>query len=340
MDILVYDADLKRVAQRLEATGLPIRPLIAGREATAAPGRPEVVWITRQAFDDGLADVFFGAALHAPGVRWVQTFNAGLDMTFRKMLAYGVKLSPRTIEVGERAGLDVSIFRPILDRGAKLSTSTAMAAAIAEYVMAQVLAERHPIAAQRAAQQAATWRQTPFPELWRSRWLIVGYGNNGREIAQRARAFGAHVTGVKRTPDTDGTIQPSQLYDALPSADVVVLACPLTDQTRDMADSRFFARMKAGSLLVNIARGGLIDEAALFAALEAGTPRLAILDAFREEPLPASDPLWRHPQVRITAHCSWAGDGIIARGDDQFIDNLGRYHRGERLTNEVSSHDV
>lgn len=336
----MYEADFARTAQRLQATGLPIRPLLIGRNDTAASHRPEIVWITRQGFDDGLADVFFGAALHAPGVRWVQTFNAGLDMSFRKMLAYGVTLSARTIAVGERAGLDTSIFRPILDRGARLSTSNAMAAAIAEYVMAQVLAEWHPIAQQRAAQQAATWRQIPFPELWRSRWLIVGYGNNGREVAARARAFGAHVLGVKRTPDADGIISPRQLHDALPEADIVVLACPLTEQTRDLADARFFARMKPGSLLVNIARGGLIDETALFAALDAEAPRLAILDAFRQEPLPADDPLWRHPRVRMTAHCSWAGNGITARGDDQFIENLKRYHRGEPLINEVGADAV
>jgi phosphoglycerate dehydrogenase-like enzyme len=120
-----------------------------------------------------------------------------------------------------------------------------------------------------------------------------------------------------------------------PEADVVVLACSLNDQTRELADTAFFAAMKPGSILVNVARGGVVDDRALMAALDRGKVATAILDVFDTEPLPADDPLWTHPGVRLTPHTSFAGDGVQGRWDALFLDNIGRFARGEPLERVV-----
>jgi phosphoglycerate dehydrogenase-like enzyme len=104
-----------------------------------------------------------------------------------------------------------------------------------------------------------------------------------------------------------------------------------------MADAAFFGAMKPNSVLVNIGRGGLVDETALVAGLAADKPRLAILDVFREEPLPRDNPLWDHPKVRVSAHASSFGSGTLTRGDQLFLDNLARYLKGGALINEVSA---
>jgi len=123
-------------------------------------------------------------------------------------------------------------------------------------------------------------------------------------------------------------------------ADIIVLACSLTDATRGFADAEFFAQVKPGAVLVNIARGALIDDAALIKALNDGTISEAALDVFHKEPLPENDPLWTHPKVRLTPHTSFAGDGGRDRWDQLFLDNIVRYVNGEALEREVNPADI
>ena len=153
------------------------------------------------------------------------------------------------------------------------------------------------------------------------------------------KAFDARILAVRNraAPSdlADETGTRDDLSRLLPEADVVVLACPLNDATRGMADARFFDRMKEGAILVNVARGGLVDDAALLAALDEGRVGTAVLDVFEPEPLPTSSPYWTHPNVRLTAHTSFAGDGVVPRGDELFLANLPRYLAGEPLINEV-----
>jgi phosphoglycerate dehydrogenase-like enzyme len=174
--------------------------------------------------------------------------------------------------------------------------------------------------------------------------VVLGFGAIGQGVGRRARAFGAHVTGVRRRPgpdpDADRVATPSQFLDVLPEADVVVLCCPLTAETRHVAGADAFARMKAGSVLVNVGRGGLVDEPALLAALDRGVPAHAVLDVFETEPLPPDSRFWSHPSVTLTAHASGMSAGNPVRNDALFVENLRRYLVGEALENEADPKDV
>jgi phosphoglycerate dehydrogenase-like enzyme len=201
-----------------------------------------------------------------------------------------------------------------------------------------VLDHVHGAARWRADQLTHTWVQAPYDEVHGSTWTIVGFGSIGREIASRARAFGVTVRGVRRTPGSDGEVDamftPELLPDALSGASVVVLAAPLTKETANIADERFFAAMEPGSLLVNIGRGGLVDEDALRRGLDAGRPGAATLDVMATEPLPPGHWLWDHPKVVLTPHVAGSSTGNGDRLADLFCRNLGRYLAGEPLLHE------
>ena len=132
----------------------------------------------------------------------------------------------------------------------------------------------------------------------------------------------------------------ADLDTLLPEADIIVLACPLNDETRGFADSRFFQALKKGSIIVNIARGPLIDDAAMIEALDNGRLDTAVLDVFHTEPLPENDPLWAHPKIRMTSHTSFFGEGVRERWDQLFLDNINRYITGEALIYEVNPSDI
>ena len=174
---------------------------------------------------------------------------------------------------------------------------------------------------------------------------MAGFGNIGHEIAKRIKPFGVHLTVVRRSPAAEGdlvdqVITLKDIHTELPQADVVVLACALNDETRNMCDDGFFRAMKPGAVLINIGRGGLVDEDALRAGLDRDQPGHAVLDVFQTEPLPADAWLWDHPKVRVTAHTSNSGDGNLDRGDDLFLENLRRYLAKEPLLNEADKSEV
>ncbi|MDB5471493.1 MAG: hypothetical protein JWR84_3053 [Caulobacter sp.] len=278
---------------------------------------PEVFWISLDLFTGGRLPGFFRHLLSAKNVRWAQTFNAGLD-------------SP--------------VFNAIMAKGIRLTKSSAQGPAMAEYVIARAFALIHPIAEAQEAQAAHDWRRVNFREIGSTRWLMVGFGAIGSQIAARLKPFGAHLTVVRRdlTPDplVDAVHPTSELTTLLPDADVVVLACALNDATRGLADTAFFAALKPGAILINIGRGGLVDEAALSEGLGRNQPAMAVLDVFETEPLPTESWIWDHPRVQVTAHCSAAGDGVVRRGDQLFLENLRRYRAGEPLLNEAHPSEV
>lgn len=175
-------------------------------------------------------------------------------------------------------------------------------------------------------------------ELCGAQWLIVGFGSIGELVADRAVGFGCEVTGLRRMPSDHPSAKVASintLFDELPSADVVVLAALLNESTKDIADEKFFSAMKPGSLLVNVGRGALVDDDALLAALETKAPEFAVLDVFREEPLPSDHPFWDQSNLFITGHISAWGDRIGERSVAEFVENLPRFIAGEPLRKEV-----
>ena len=256
---------------------------------------------------------FIDALLASDALRWVQSAGAGYDTWH---------------------------FQELLRRGVRLSTAHVNNVPIAEFVMREVMDRFQRADRWRAAAAEHRWEHHEWREVYGSTWLVVGVGAIGAAVAERARAFGCTVIGIRRNPDgaepVDEMLAPDGLTSALPRVDVVVLTLPATDETRNLVDDDFLAAMRPDAVLVNVARGSIVDEAALVRALDAGRPDFAILDVVSEEPLPADDPLWSHPKVLVTPHSSSGGHGRFARGADLFAENLRRYRAGEPILHEVS----
>jgi phosphoglycerate dehydrogenase-like enzyme len=218
--------------------------------------------------------------------------------------------------------------------------------AIAEHAVALMLALRRSLHLARDRQAARVWAQAELqaravPVAEASEVLVVGLGSIGLRIATMCAGLGMRVTGVRRDaarplpPALTHVFPPERLRDALPTADVVILAAPQTDDTRSIIGREELAVMKPSAFLVNIARGKLVDDAALVEALEAGRIAGAGLEAFRREPLPGDSPYWRLPNVLVSPHtASFAGD-YWAPVVDLFLENLRRFKAGEPLLNVV-----
>ena len=168
---------------------------------------------------------------------------------------------------------------------------------------------------------------------------IVGYGGIGRAVAQRAGAFGMRVLALRRRAQPDDAADevwgPDRLDDLLRESDYVVLSCALTPQTRGLIGRRELALMKPEAVIVNVARGAVIDQSALIRALEGGRLRGAGLDVTATEPLPADSPLWRMDGVLITPHVSGMSPATHGRQFELLRENLRRYAAGEPLLNVV-----
>ena len=156
--------------------------------------------------------------------------------------------------------------------------------------------------------------------------MIIGFGEIGKSTARRLRALGASVVGVRRSPgpdeNADSIVHPNELFSVLPHADAVLLCCPITDETRGIANAEFFKAMKDNAVLLNVGRGGLVDEPALLAGLKQGKPAYAALDVVSVEPLPADNPIWSHPKITLTPHSSAVTEGSSVRTDAVFLKNL------------------
>lgn len=274
----------------------------------------ELAWATSDLYTDrDLARRFFGALLGSDTVRWLQVSNAGVDHP---------------------------VFADLVRRGVTVTTSHVTGVPIAEYVLRAVLDHYQRAELWRSSIAARRWEVHEWRELAGSTWLVVGLGAIGSEVAIRARAFGARVLGVRRTPRGDEPVDELVGLDAVGRADVVVLAAPATRETVGMVDASFLLSMKPRSVLVNVARGSLVDEAALLAALDRGVPEAALLDVTAVEPLPDDSPLWDHPRVVLTPHSSALGDGRHERAADVFVANLERYLAGTPLENVVAEDDL
>jgi len=168
---------------------------------------------------------------------------------------------------------------------------------------------------------------------------VYGLGGIGMEIARLARALGLYVVGVRRTASKTGPCDeihtPDKLPELLARSDWLVIACPLTAETRGTINATLLAKLPRGARVINIARGEIVDEPALVAALQSGHLAGAYLDVFAQEPLPPDSPLWDTPNVIVTPHNASASAGNDARVNAIFLDNLKRWNRNEPLINEV-----
>lgn len=261
------------------------------------------------------------------------------------------------------AGVDHLLDQPLINaENVLLTTASGIhATTIAEYVFMMMLAFGHRLLAMLAYKADANWPtehkfSTFLPQQLRGSTLgIVGYGSLGREIAHVAHTFGMEVLAVKRdvrqpadpegyiipgTGDPEGTYfhrlyPPEALVTMVRECDFVVLTVPLTESTRLMFDADAFDAMKNTAYLINVSRGGVVDEDALLDALQSGSIGGAAMDVFDAEPLPADNPLWKQPNLIISPHIAGNTEDYNAKAADLFIENLKRFLARKDLLNVV-----
>jgi phosphoglycerate dehydrogenase-like enzyme len=208
---------------------------------------------------------------------------------------------------------------------------------IAEWVVMTMLAAFHNLPEHLEAQRSGTWRRAGLDgggdDLEGATILIVGYGSIGRALESRLAPFGGTILRVARH-QREGVHPLAHLPAMLPQADVVVILLPLTAETRGLVDAQFLAAMRPGALLMNPARGPIVDTEALTQAVQAGRVRVA-LDVTDPEPLPDGHPLWSAPGVIITPHVGGAVRKLYDRAWRLIADQVRRYATGEPLRNVV-----
>ena len=239
------------------------------------------------------------------------------------------------------AGFDQFDQLALCTRGIRLANASGINAnAVSDHAMGLLLALTRMIHTGRDNQNHKVWRPmiSDFTrreeELPGKTMLIYGLGRIGGRLARLAKAFGMTVIGMRRSPgpvpeEIDEMQAPAALLSVLPRVDVAALTCPLTAETRNLADAAFFAALPHGAYFINVARGGCMDEVALEAALVSGRLAGAGIDVTPDEPLPASSPLWGLSNALITPHTAGETRHYEARVIDILIDNLGRLKRGE-----------
>jgi phosphoglycerate dehydrogenase-like enzyme len=183
-------------------------------------------------------------------------------------------------------------------------------------------------------QDAGQWRHRRWQSLADRTVLILGYGGIGAAVERRLAGFEVEVLRVARRA-RPGVAGLAELPELLPRADVVVICVPLSDQTRGMVDAGFLARMHDGALLVNVARGGVVDTGALVSEVVSGRLRAA-LDVTEPEPPPPDNPLWTAPGVLLSPHVGGNSTAFLPRAHRLIVDQLGRYAAGEPLQHVIS----
>jgi phosphoglycerate dehydrogenase-like enzyme len=296
----------------------------ASADAVPAPvwGQVEVLYTLSAIPDPSLA----------PKLRWVQLHSAGTNHLLDSWLWQS----------------DIPIT----------TTSGIHPPAMAEYVLMMLLAFAHRLPRMLAYQVHAEWpagRWAKFvPQELRGATLgILGYGSIGREIGRLAHTFGMRVLGLRRGDaphsasyelpelrdlpgaEPDRFYTPDQLTSMLPECDYVVATVPYTSATHHLVNESALRAMKSGAMLVNVARGPIVDEAALVRALSEGWIAGAALDVFEREPLPGDSPLWKMENVIISPHVAGFTPHYDDRATALFAENLRRYLSGEPLLNQV-----
>ncbi|WP_304502262.1 D-2-hydroxyacid dehydrogenase [Brachybacterium sp. FME24] len=240
------------------------------------------------------------------------------------------------------AGVDVWLTSSMLPDHVTLTSAAGNGAIpLAEHALMLMLMLSRDAPRWARAQQRHDWERRTHGELAGAQLGIIGYGNSGKDLARKALACHMDVQALRRqgSGKRDGAVQmlygDEGLRDLLRSSDMIVVTSPLTVQTAGMIGSDEIALMRPGSALIVVSRGGIVDEAALVAALHSGHLGGAGIDAHATEPLPASSPLWDAPGAIVTPHNAATTPGTVQRGRAIMLDNVSRWVRGNGLRNVV-----
>lgn len=287
----------------------------------------------------------------APGAQIVLTREEGEIETHMpdSNIIWGGKYAPHLLPQCQNlhfiqttfAGVESLLVPELVEHPLQLVNARIHGTTIAEHVFMLMLALARQLPIMFKAQAETRWcKQEIKPGLLAGRTIgIIGYGTIGRAIGQRAKAFSMRVLGARRRPQADPwadeVFATQDIDKMLPLCDYVVLATPLTPETKHMLGEKEFALFKKNAILINIGRGKVVDEPALIRALEGGRLAGAGLDVFYEEPLAADSPLWQMPQVIITPHMAGQMPDYAENAAAIFIENLRRYLAKEPLLNVV-----
>ena len=300
MTILAISGLIRPLLEPRLPQGLDVRWFTTHDEALEAVKGAEIGW-----FDSNSKEDMVRSLMAATDLKWLNSIYAGLDFM----------------------PMDVLIERGItVTNGAGINAIT-----IAEYVVMGMLNIAKGYREVVRAQDRHEWLlDSPGKrELAGSKALLLGYGAIGKLIEPRLAAFDVEVVVVRRSGG-EGTLQPDQWRARLGEFDWVILAVPSTPETEGMIGAAELAAMKPDAVIVNIARGSVIDQPALIEALENKAIGAAFLDVTTPEPLPADHLLWSLPNAHISMHLSGrAQDKMFVRSADRFLENLGRYLKGE-----------
>jgi phosphoglycerate dehydrogenase-like enzyme len=315
----MFGAELADTIARLRLP-LEVLPLPADKDARLSEAdiaRVEIGFFSQDTFPDHSRQ-FFSAVRKAPNLRWLHVFNAGVDHpVFTEMLARGMRLTTSAGTTAEPIAQTALAGLLMLSRG------------FPHWLKAQREHRWDPVRLQQSP------RDLPGQIV-----LVYGMGQIGAEFARLARALGLRVIAVRRSPrnaddPVDEMHTPDQLDALLPRADWLMLACPLTAETRGLFSASRLALLPKGAYILNIARGEVIDEAAMISALTSGHIAGAYLDVFEQEPLPATSPFWDLPNVIVTPHNSSSAVGNERRVFDVLVKNLEQWKNNAPMTNEV-----
>ena len=268
-------------------------------------------------FDAQLYGAYTDALLKMNNLKWVHYTSSGIGQQLHvaELNAKGVITTSST---GSNA-------EPVAQTG--ITGLLMLARGFGSHIRGQAKHEWNPL------------RGASLPEDLRGQTLLlIGVGAIGKKVTGYAHAFGLKVIGVRRSPkqaddSVDELHPPSKLPELYPRADWIMLCCPLTKETQNLINADAFKRMKKGAKLINIARGEVVDQTAMIAALLSGQLGGAALDSHVPEPLPADSPLWDLPNVVISPHNASASQGNEPRCAEMFIANFGHWTRGEAMFN-------
>jgi phosphoglycerate dehydrogenase-like enzyme len=311
-------ADLYATELQRAAPGAVIVTIDQSLAWRGDPGDADAAYLSFDMYPSGIVGRVIDALPALPALRWIHTYSVGVDHP---------------------------MYRPIVERGITFTNGAgSQSIPIAQYILLMMLHHAKRMDLWERSQARRAWEHAPCEELTSKTVALYGLGGIGQEVARLAKAFRMNVVGLRRRPDpmenVDDVLPAGAEGELCARADFLVICAPLTHATRGAIGAAELARLKPSAYLINVARGPIVDEAALVRALQEGRIAGAALDVFSVEPLPLEHPFWTLPNVVITPHTAPSSPLHIHRGTELFLDNLRRYVRSEPLLNVVDTDDV